>query len=70
LCGGCVETCGDAAFPFSVHQDLEEVAMQVVHGVVFVVELSCFPWITRECDVFGGVADVNGGSAIFAKYPV
>ena len=36
--------------------------MQAVDGVVFVVELSYIPSITRVYDVFGGVADVDGDS--------
>jgi hypothetical protein len=48
--GGC-----DAVFPFAVHQDREEVTMEVVHRVVIITEFGRLRRVTGKHNGFGVV---------------
>src|SRR6478752_6286520 len=65
-----VDGSGHAVLPLAVHQHREEVAVQVVHVVVIVVELSRPIRISGLHNIFDAVADVDGDAAHFGEVAV
>jgi hypothetical protein len=51
----------------AVQDDGEQVAVYFVHGLVVVGEFGCFIGISRQHNIFGAVADVDGDAAHFGE---
>jgi len=60
----------DAVLPFPVHQHREQVAVQVVHGVVFFGDLGGFLRVARQHHLLRAVTQFDCDSAHFGEIPV
>lgn len=61
---------GDAVFPLPVHHHAEQVAMQIVHGVVFFADQPRLVRIAGQQDFARAVAQFDGDPAHFGEVAV
>jgi len=67
---GDIDGGGNAVFPFPVHQQTQQLTVEVVHGVVVVAQLGGLAWITGLHNVFGVIAEIDSDAAHFGEVAV